>query len=216
VQDGVARVEETPRPANVTKPATDSAAEAASDREAVSSPAPSVSEETVPTSEGPLLAPGDGSSPESTVAGIPEGQAVAATPDSEQVSDDSAATANGQEPAARDPEPAVETEPSKARKARRGELLPLSEVEQPPFPVIQPAPQYDQFARKLKQQGTVVLQLLIDEEGRVSEIEFVTMIPNSRLNDSAAAAAKNWIYRPAYRDGVPVKVWITEKVVFKL
>ena len=41
-------------------------------------------------------------------------------------------------------------------------------------------------------------------------------IDGANLNDAAVNAAKQWTYRPATKDGVPVKVWKTEQVAFKL
>ena len=111
-----------------------------------------------------------------------------------------------------EPEPAPPAPP----RATRGQLMALSDVDQPPFPVHKPAPTYDAFARKLKQQGEVVLRLLVNEKGRVADVEFEKRIPNSRLNDAAAKATEEWIYRPAYVDDIPVQVWITEKIIFKL
>ena len=72
------------------------------------------------------------------------------------------------------------------------------------------------MARWLNQQGTIELRLLVDDAGRVVAVELLSSIPRSRLNESATRAARKWTYRPAYKDGVPVQVWITEKVVFKL
>jgi hypothetical protein len=36
------------------------------------------------------------------------------------------------------------------------------------------------------------------------------------VNDAAMRAAGSWTYRPATKNGVPVKVWKSEQVVFKL
>jgi protein TonB len=71
-------------------------------------------------------------------------------------------------------------------------------------------------ARQMKLQGTVVLKVLVDERGVVEQVVVVSGIAGADLNDSAVKAARQWTYRPATKDGVPVKVWTTEQVTFKI
>jgi TonB family protein len=101
-------------------------------------------------------------------------------------------------------------------KARRGELYALANVDTSPVPVRFEQPVYDDAARRLKQQGEVIVEVLIDETGEVAEARLVQEIPNSRLNDATLRAARRWSYRPAVKDGVPVKVWKSERIVFEL
>ena len=101
-------------------------------------------------------------------------------------------------------------------KAQRGELFALNEVDQVPVPIRFEQPAYDELARRSNQEGVVVVEVLIDETGRVSETRLVQEIPRSRLNDAALRAAERWTYKPAMKDGVPVMVWKSERIVFEL
>jgi len=99
---------------------------------------------------------------------------------------------------------------------RRGDLLPLTLVDVPPVAVEQPAPTYHPMARQLRQEGTVVVNVLIDEDGAVADVQVLREIPNSKLNDAAVKAVRRWRYEPASKDGVAVRVWKTEAIHFRL
>jgi protein TonB len=70
-------------------------------------------------------------------------------------------------------------------------------------------------ARRLRQEGTVVLNVLIDENGSVTEVEVIRGV-SEELDGAAIRAVKGWTYKPAKKDGVRVKVWKPEKLAFKL
>jgi protein TonB len=103
-----------------------------------------------------------------------------------------------------------------APTARRGDLVPLGEVDTRPVPLKQTLPEYDPLSRRMRHEGTVVLNVLIDEQGRVTRVEQIKGIPSSRLNAEAVRTVKGWRYRPATKDGVPVKVWMTLDLDFRL
>jgi TonB family protein len=128
-------------------------------------------------------------------------------------------------PAEPEPAPAVESEPTVEEpapaapapppKAATGDLVPLHQVDQQPTPLDQPRPKYPVSARRLGKQGTVVLNVLVDENGDVIEVELIRGV-GEELDGAAIRAVKGWTYKPARKDGVGVKVWKPEKVVFKL
>lgn len=101
-------------------------------------------------------------------------------------------------------------------KAQRGELYPLSAVDESPVHVRFEQPEYDDIARRMNQEGVVVVDVLIDETGTVTETRLIQKIPNSRLNDATLRAARRWTYKPAIKDGVPVMVWKSERIAFEL
>jgi TonB family protein len=120
-------------------------------------------------------------------------------------------------PAEADPVPFVPPDPAPVEpRASLGDLVELADVDAAPVPSNKPAPDYPASARSLRQQGTVVLHLLVDEKGRVEQVEVDSGIKSKALQGAASRAAKRWLYEPATKDGVPVKVWITEAVTFKL
>jgi TonB family protein len=87
----------------------------------------------------------------------------------------------------------------------------------PPQLVSAPNPEYPAMARNLRVQGTVVVSVLVDEDGRVQDARVVEPIrQNVGLNEAAQRAARNARYRPATKDGVRVKMWTRLRVPFKL
>ena len=135
-------------------------------------------------------------------------QAAAAAP-SENLEDPSLASV----PVA----PVTAPGPAPARLAvRPGDLLSINDVDRPPTSIDKPAPQYTPLGRTRRQQGTVVMEVLVDETGRVADVRLVRGIEGSDLNQAAMQAARSWVYRPAEKDGVPVRVWRPEQVRFKL
>ncbi len=100
--------------------------------------------------------------------------------------------------------------------AKPGDLVALDSVDTPPVKQVNVAAKYHPMARKLGQQGTVRLRLLIDETGTVADVRIVTEIPNSTLNQMAVKAARQWVYQPAVKDNAPVKVWKEVSLDFRL
>lgn len=98
----------------------------------------------------------------------------------------------------------------------RGDLLNMAEVDTPPVSIDKPMPSYHPIARQMRQQGTVVLSLLIDIEGRVEQVETVSSDAGRLLEQTAIEKTRSWTYHPAKKDGVEVKVWKIEQVVFTL
>ena len=99
---------------------------------------------------------------------------------------------------------------------RAGDLVPLSEVDTEPVAISKAAPRYHAVARQAKQEGDVVLNVLVDENGAVTEVEVLKGIEGSMLDDAAIRAIRKWTYQPATKDGVPVKVWAMEIISFRL
>jgi TonB family protein len=86
-------------------------------------------------------------------------------------------------------------------------------------PVTQSAPalRYPPIAERQRVEGIVELNILVDEKGNVVEALLVTPAGGkSGLNEAAVDNVKRRRYRPATRDGVPVKVWFPVSVRFVL
>jgi len=75
-------------------------------------------------------------------------------------------------------------------------------------------PQYPSQARQQRVQGAVVLQALIDKDGRVASVHVVSGHP--MLTKAAMEAVKQWRYRPFSVDGEPVEADTQIKVNFTL
>ena len=78
-------------------------------------------------------------------------------------------------------------------------------------------PEYPPVARRMGVEGTVVVSVLVDENGRVEEAKLLTPIAqNVGINEAAIRAARGAHYRPALKGGVRVKMWTRLKIPFKL
>ena len=65
-------------------------------------------------------------------------------------------------------------------------------------------PEYTNEARQAGVNGSVVLQLSLDEQGHVTSVKTVAGLPNG-LTENAIAAAKNSLFTPAAVNGKPAK-----------
>ena len=75
-------------------------------------------------------------------------------------------------------------------------------------------PQYPPLARQARIQGTVVLQAVIDKEGKVQNLQVISGHP--MLVSAAMEAVKQWRYKPYYLNGEPVEVDTQINVNFTL
>jgi TonB family protein len=76
-------------------------------------------------------------------------------------------------------------------------------------------PEYSEEARKAKWQGTVVLQLVVDEKGLPQGMK-VTRSLGLGLDQKAIEAVSKWRFKPGMKDGKPVPVIATIEVNFRL
>jgi periplasmic protein TonB len=64
-----------------------------------------------------------------------------------------------------------------------------------------PAPAYPALSKRLNEQGTVVLDILVKADGSIGDIQLKTSSGYPRLDDAALRAIKNWRFVPASRGG---------------
>ena len=101
---------------------------------------------------------------------------------------------------------------------RAGTLVNLSDPGVMP-PVIEKEVRlvYPPIAQRQGLTGVVELNILVDERGNVIDAQLVTGTGGkSGMNEAAIANVKQRKYRPATKDGVPVKVWYPVRVQFVL
>jgi len=88
------------------------------------------------------------------------------------------------------------------------------EVTKMPMPRGRCNGDYNEEARQAGTEGTVVLELIVDEKGRTRDIHVVSGLPHG-LTEAAIAAAKACHFDPGEKDGKPVPVRIaTFKISF--
>jgi serine/threonine-protein kinase len=112
----------------------------------------------------------------------------------------------------------VASAPPAAEAVKPGTLVNLSDAGViAPVTVSAPPLRYPPIAERQKVEGTVELNILVDEKGSVAEALLVTPAGGkSGLNEAAVDNVKRRRYRPATKDGVPVKVWLPVSVRFLL
>ncbi len=101
-----------------------------------------------------------------------------------------------------------EAPPKSSARVRVGESVMQNQT------VSQPPPVYPQMARMARVQGAVVLHVVIDATGAVSNVRAVSGHP--MLQQAAMDAVRQWRYRPFLVNGITVEVETVVTVNFKL
>ena len=79
-----------------------------------------------------------------------------------------------------------------------------------------PYPVYTDEARQVKMQGTVTLRVLVDADGKASEIRVARGVGYG-LEERALQTVRGWKFKPARDAGRrAVPAWVTIEVVFRL
>ncbi|MGB8114039.1 MAG: energy transducer TonB [Candidatus Sulfotelmatobacter sp.] len=84
-----------------------------------------------------------------------------------------------------------------------------------PRAIYSPEPEFSEEARKAKYQGTCVLSLVVDTNGRPINIRVVTSL-GMGLDEKAIEAIGTWRFEPGQKDGHAVAVEIAVEVNFHL
>jgi TonB family protein len=84
-----------------------------------------------------------------------------------------------------------------------------------PIPIYKPEPAYSEEARKAKYQGTVVLWIVVDAQGSVTDAKVVRPL-GLGLDEKALETVRTWKFKPALRNAVPVPVRVIVEVSFRL
>jgi periplasmic protein TonB len=75
-------------------------------------------------------------------------------------------------------------------------------------------PEYPPLAVRAQVQGVVILEAIVDRQGRVEDVEILRSIP--LLDAAAVAAVKQWRYSPLLLNGRPERFVLTVTVSFSL
>jgi protein TonB len=79
-----------------------------------------------------------------------------------------------------------------------------------------PAPAYPPLARRAKEQGRVVLRVLVSASGTAQDVEVRTSSGYERLDRAAVEAVRRWRFVPARRGGETIPAWALVPVSFQL
>ena len=84
-----------------------------------------------------------------------------------------------------------------------------------PIAIYKPEPAYSEEARKAKYQGTVVLWIIIDAAGSVTDCRVVKPL-GLGLDEKAIETVRTWKFKPAMKNSSPVPVKVSVEVSFRL
>ena len=79
-----------------------------------------------------------------------------------------------------------------------------------------PAPIYPRMSKRLAEQGTVIVRVLITPEGLAGQAEVSKSSGFERLDQAALDAVRNWRFVPGRRMGVAEAMWFNVPVRFVL
>ena len=78
-------------------------------------------------------------------------------------------------------------------------------------------PDYPPTSRRLGEEGSVVLEVLVGPDGAVKDGKIKSSSGFPRLDEAALKhALRAWRFTPGSEDGVPVTIWHSVKVTFKI
>ncbi len=84
-----------------------------------------------------------------------------------------------------------------------------------PVPIYNPDPEFSEDARKAKLQGQVVLEVVVDTDGKAHAIRVRAGL-GLGLDEKAIEAVQTWRFRPGHRNGKAIAVPATIYINFRL
>lgn len=79
-----------------------------------------------------------------------------------------------------------------------------------------PPPAYPMASRRLREEGQVTLRVLVQPDGKASQVEIRTSSGSDRLDRAAREQVARWTFEPARQGGRKIESWVLVPVVFKL
>lgn len=92
--------------------------------------------------------------------------------------------------------------------------VPVRSVDRPPRLLRQVRPVYPSEAFIKRVEGTVVLELVVDEQGHVARTRTLQSVP--LLDEAAVDAVRQWVFAPAEKGGRAVAVIVMAPVTFRI
>ncbi len=77
-------------------------------------------------------------------------------------------------------------------------------------------PQYPGMSKRLNEQGTVILRVLVKSDGSVGSINIKSSSGFPRIDKAAEDAVWRWKFNPAVKDGKPIDEWYQVPITMKL
>ena len=82
--------------------------------------------------------------------------------------------------------------------------------------LMNPKPQYPPISRRLGEQGMVMINVLVSDEGWAKDAEIQASSGFERLDNAALSTVRQWRFVPGRRAGLPESMWFTVPIAFGL
>ncbi|WP_225869911.1 energy transducer TonB [Glaciimonas sp. PCH181] len=82
--------------------------------------------------------------------------------------------------------------------------------------IRQPNPEYPSAAKRMGEEGKVVMRVLVNEKGRAERVEIQKSSGSARLDDAAKQALLRALFKPYMEDGKPMPVYAIVPINFQL
>lgn len=97
---------------------------------------------------------------------------------------------------------------------KQEQIAALSVAEMKPRVTKRILPEYPELARKERIQGTVLVRVLVDEEGKVVRIGQIR--GQAVFRDAVREAMQKWEFAPARQGGLAVRAWVVQPLCFEM
>lgn len=120
--------------------------------------------------------------------------------------------------------PPAEAQPSvkateTVAEVAKAKAAPEPAIESPSFGAAylnNPAPTYPMSARRMGEQGKVLLKVLVSEDGKATTVQVDRSSGHSKLDEAAVEAVKKWSFIPAKRSNKPMSAYVLVPINFSL
>jgi TonB family protein len=86
-----------------------------------------------------------------------------------------------------------------------------------PVPLRREEPEYPPVAQQLRVEGTVKAEFLVGPDGSVEDFRIISVSRTGvGFERATEEAVRSWRYKPATKNGVKVRTWVTVRVPFTL
>jgi protein TonB len=96
-----------------------------------------------------------------------------------------------------------------------GNIFNLADLDKVPQPIVQPAPVFPPQMKREVDRARVVVEFVVDTEGRVRNA-FAVESTHDGFNDAAASGVSRWRFHPGMRGGKKVNTRMSVPIIFKL
>ena len=79
-----------------------------------------------------------------------------------------------------------------------------------------PSPAYPPVSRRMREEGKVMLRVLVNARGAADDVQIRTSSGIARLDEAAQETVRRWKFVPAKRGGEAVAAWVLIPISFRL